>query len=129
MAGRIAAPGRQSATRVTVEVVDRIPAVDADVAAAEQRHLAIDDHDLLVMAGAGRQGVVEMILDLGAREEGRAALGAEQLGRRDRERHRPGQDPHVEIGVQRRLATQQKSDAIRPQRIAAALDPVRIEPR
>jgi hypothetical protein len=104
VAGRVVVAGRQAPAGVVVEVSGGVPAVDADVAAADQGHRTVDHHHLLVMAGAGGQGVVQPVLDLGTGEESRSPLRAEQLRGGDRERHVPGQHPHVQRRVQRRLS-------------------------
>src|SRR3546814_11885306 len=88
MEGTIALAPRIAAPRIVERVLGGIPPSDRQVEAAGEGHGVVDHHQLLVMAGADRQHVVEADRYLGRcrpveleRRQRLALEGGEQIGR------------------------------------------------
>ena len=128
MAGRIALAPGQAAAGVEVEVVAGVPPVGAQVAAADEGQAAIDDQHLLMVAGAGRQAVVEPELDRRALEIPLGPLAGKPLGHGDDRRHVPGQDADIQRRIERRNPPEKLAQPVGVERIAAALAMVGLEP-
>ena len=111
MPGSVASLVRQDPARVVV-VTDRIPAVHADIGAAAERDLAVDHHDLLVVARPKWDVAILVISDGRILEPLTRPMLQDRVAAVDRNGRLPDQRAHVEGRVDLGQANEHLSDFV-----------------